>query len=55
MKTKVIVEINGVRHKMVHSRVKDVCHACSLNKLCANKIGSPCLNRDDHFVLESKN
>lgn len=51
---KVIVEINGVRHKMVNSRVKDVCSACSLNELCSNKIGSPCYNRYEHFVLESK-
>ena len=51
---KVIVEINGVRHKMVHNRVNDVCDECSLIEFCTRKIGSPCLNRDDHFILESK-
>lgn len=54
MKMKVIVEIDGVRHKMVNNRVPDVCGACSLFKICSSKIGSPCLNRDDHFVLENE-
>lgn len=51
---KVIVEIDGVRHKMVKNKVKDPCNACSLSKLCANKIGSPCLGGNDHFILDSK-
>ena len=49
---KVIVEINGVRHKMVKGKVKDTCFACSLNKLCSEKIGSPCLGANDHLILE---
>lgn len=51
---KVIVEIDGVRHKMVKNKVKDPCNACSLSKLCTKKIGSPCLGGNDHFILESK-
>ena len=51
---KVIVEIDGVRHKAVKNKAKNPCRICSLNRLCANKIGSPCIDGIDHFILESK-
>lgn len=51
---KIIVEIDGVRHKMVKYRAKNPCDVCSLSGLCANKIGYPCLDGNTHFILESK-
>lgn len=53
MKHKVIIEINGVRHRLVRGRyVKDYCEKCSLEKECASIIGSPCLHVFDYFVKE---
>lgn len=52
---KVIVEIDGVRHKMAKNNVnnvKDTCNLCSLSKLCNNKIGCPCRGALDYFILE---
>lgn len=49
---KIIVEIDGIRHKMVRNKVKDPCRACSLNKFCTNNVGSPCIGKNDHFILE---
>lgn len=49
---KIILEIDGVRHKMVRSKVADPCKACSLNKFCINSVGSPCIGEYDHFILE---
>ncbi len=52
--TKVVVEIDGVRHRMVKGRTpRDCCQKCSLRKACCKKIGSPCLgDKYDYFVLE---
>ena len=49
---KIILEIDGVRHKMVRNKVKDPCRACSLNKFCTYDVGSPCIGENDHFILE---
>lgn len=41
---KIIVEINGERHRHVKSRkVQDLCAICSIEKYCSKNIGSPCL------------
>jgi len=50
MRTKVIVEINGVRHYMIRGRNNaDPCFKCSLEKYCNKIIGSPCLSLFDYF------
>ena len=49
---KVIVEIDGVRHKMVRTKATDPCSACSIEKICGYKIGSPCYSFNEHFILE---
>lgn len=44
MKHKVIVEIDGIRHKMVSAKssVEEPCIICSLRKECTSIMGSPC-------------
>ena len=49
---KIIVEIDGVRHRMIKSKEKYTCKVCSLNKFCANNIGCPCTGKNDLFILE---
>ena len=53
MKHRVIVEIDGIRHKMVsaQSSMKEPCLICSLRKECTSIMGSPC-NTDKIFKLE---
>lgn len=42
---KVIVEIDGVRHKMVRTRKRsDTCVNCSLEKVCTYVVDSACLS-----------
>ena len=58
MKTKkIIVEIDGERHRMVRGEAKrfgDMCSKCSLADLCSEEIGSPCMHSWDYFVKEKK-
>lgn len=50
MKPKVIVEINGTRHRMIKGRKHvDPCSKCSLEKYCTKIVGSPCLGSYDYF------
>ncbi len=50
MRAKVIVEINGVRHRMIRGRNNvDPCSKCSLEKYCTKIVGSPCLGSYDYF------
>lgn len=50
----VIVEINGIRHKLVEDEVTDACgDCCSLYDYCQKAISSPCKN-STHFELETK-
>lgn len=50
----VIVEIDGIRHKLVKTKCSDVCGTCSIEGACTNIIGSPCLGVKEHFILERK-
>ena len=34
MKNKIVLEINGVRHKLIKTKVKDPCKKCSLDHAC---------------------
>ncbi len=57
---KVIVEIDGIRHRKVNGRMPKTpierCQKCSLIEVCCEKIGSPCLrDKYDYFVLEKSN
>jgi len=53
MKPKVIVEINGIRHKMVKSRVGgDLCKRCSLFSECNNTISNPCIGVNTYFMRD---
>ena len=57
MKAKIIVEIDGERHRMVSGRagrIGNICSKCSLVDLCSEEIGSPCLDSRDYFVKEKK-
>lgn len=55
MKHKVIVEINGVRHKLIKTRSGRPCEKCSLNTFkseictCGNIIHAPCIRFNTHF------
>lgn len=35
MKHKIVLEIDGVRHKLIKTRTYDPCTKCSLNHTCA--------------------
>ena len=50
----VIVEIDGVRHKLINTKSPNVCATCSIEKECTNVIGSPCLGSKQHFVLDNR-
>lgn len=59
----VVIEIDGVRHKLVEARGNSKCCACSLEELCyeaweqsmdCSICGSLMINSNYHFVLESK-
>ena len=56
MKHKVIVEIDGQRHKLSKITKKGVnpCEKCSIEVYCGKVIGSPCLQANEHFVLEKE-
>ena len=56
---KVIVEINGVNHKLIHSRAKKPCKTCSAKKHCEcfpnNVIADMCFKLrgfDGKFILQ---
>lgn len=54
MKHKVIVEIDGVRHKLIKTRAVHICKSCSLSKMCKNPqngLGNfqPCADFNTHF------
>lgn len=52
---KIIVEIDGERHRMVRGKVSGkTCSKCSLADLCSEVVGSPCLHSWDYFVKEKK-
>ena len=59
----VVIEINGIRHKLVEARGYSKCCACSLEKLCyeaweqskdCSICGSLMINSGYHFELETK-
>lgn len=53
MKHKVVIEIDGIRHRPVSSRkIKNACSVCSLAKFCPDIIGSPCCSVINYFKLE---
>ena len=55
MKHKIVIEIDGIRHKGTSNCPKDwknVCKYCSLEKYCPDIIGSPCNTTINHFILE---
>lgn len=55
MKHKVIVEIDGIRHRMFRGRNNvDPCSKCSLEKHCTKIVGSPCLSPYDCFKKEEE-
>lgn len=56
MKHKVILEIDGIRHRLVHGRNKkgDCYNYCSLERVCSKYIGSPCLRAGEYFKLEKE-
>lgn len=37
MKHKIILEIDGVRHKLIKTKAKDPCKKCSLESICTNR------------------
>jgi hypothetical protein len=52
MKHKIVLEINGVRHKLIKSRTKsgiDVCEKCSICKECKKTVDGACLNLNEYF------
>lgn len=52
---KIIVEIDGIRHRLVHGRnKKSPCYDCSLERVCSKYIGSPCLRAGDYFKLDKE-
>lgn len=54
---KVVIEIDGVRHKLVSDKtVGDVCSQCSLAKLCNHLTIMLCetLKKDTHFEIEKE-
>lgn len=51
----VIVEINGVRHKLVKTRCSgNVCSQCSLEGFCPDIIATPCVGMNTRFMKERK-
>ena len=55
MKHKVILEIDGIRHRMVRGRKNaEPCSKCSLEKQCTNIVGSPCLSLYEYFKKEEE-
>jgi len=54
-KHKIIVEIDGVRHKMVETAIGgDLCKKCSITNECKNLIGIPCVGVRTYFKKETK-
>lgn len=50
---KIIVEIDGKRHRLVKSRKGgNLCEICSIEMYCTKNIGSPCLDSGDYFKHE---
>lgn len=50
---KVVVEIDGVRHQLMHGRTsRDCLKHCSLYNDCCVEIDPPCIEETDSFVLE---
>lgn len=63
MKHKIVLEIDGVRHKLIRTRSTRPCKNCSLNSfikgnevsdnvevsICGNIIDAPCTGFRDHF------
>ena len=59
----IVIEIDGVRHKLVEARDNSTCTTCSLQELCSeaceqsmdcNICGSLRINSCYHFELEVK-
>lgn len=52
MKNKVILEVNGVRHKLIKTRSLNPCHSCSLKITCELSPEIPCGidMRKTHFI-----
>lgn len=48
---RVIVEINGFRHRMVKTKCGgDLCKKCSLQPYCPDTIDRPCVGMNTRFV-----
>ena len=59
----IVIEIDGVRHKLVEAKDNSRCDSCSLQELCdeawinsmdCNICGSLMIDIWHHFVLESR-
>jgi hypothetical protein len=50
----VIVEIDGIRHKLVKTKCSDVCETCSIQGACNVVISTPCMKMKEHFILERR-
>ena len=52
MKDKIIVEINGVRHKLIKTRSKSPCETCRLKSMCLANDGLGCTHTSTamHFI-----
>ena len=53
MMKKIIIEVDGVRHKMVRTKTPN-CHNCSLSKVCNNTDWYPCKGSNTQFKLCKK-
>lgn len=42
MKHKIVLEIDGVRHKLIKTKIKNPCKKCSLRKNCCVKTDPVC-------------
>jgi len=52
---KVILEIDGVRHRLVSSKLGgDLCEKCSIKDYCGDTLGNPCMGMNSYFRKESK-
>lgn len=54
-KHKIVVEIDGVRHRMVNSRLGgNLCDKCSISNECGKIIDTPCFGVRSYFKKEKQ-
>ena len=52
MKHSIILEINGVRHKLIKTKVEHPCDKCSISNVCKDETATgfmPCTLYSTHF------